>query len=504
MRTFWPLAPHVNEHRLARAAEGAAAVLTDEEQRHVAACERCGRLLEGHRRAIHLLGAGWKRVDAPPAAVPFWRRGTAARWLELAAAGAIGVALTAALLYWRAGGPSTSVGGSPSPSGPPTAVPTRISEQIPTLTPMPATSPTAPNELLDVPASIRTNVALPADAQVDTMRLVADSDWLVMGITFPDTPTSEALYAANLRTGGLRKIRDSSVFNSVPLDISVASSQAAWADSTCESSWPSPMPTEQAHPLPQVRCSSWRVVLTDLDTGASRVVAQGSNPDMVNDPMAQDTPVPVVPTVALGDDALAYTTGDLANGIKLNVLTLSSGATRTLALGGPLEEMRWAGQDLAWVEDTDFQAAGTGPDAGAYANPYYLGSQLMVLPKGATTARRIADGAYWLSADSGEIAWAVGSADIWTATSPGWQPVQAGHWSDFGGPSVSGGWLAWTETWQQQLFLVRRPGDSAQLVVPDGVALSGGWLILGSQPGQPAGYLLIPTKLEVVRLSDLK
>jgi hypothetical protein len=368
---------------------------------------------------------------------------------------------------------------------------------------MPVTSPTAPNALLDVPASVRTNVPLPAGAQVDTFRLVADSDWLVMGITFPDSPTTEALYAANLRTGALREIRDASAFNSVPLDITVAGSRAAWADVTCESSWPSPMPTEQAHPLPRVQCSSWRVVLADLDTGASRVVAHGTNPEMVNDPMAQDTPVPVVPTVALGDDVLAYTTGDLTHDIKLNLLTLSSGATRTLPLSGPLEEMRWAGQDLAWVEDVGLQAAGTGPDAGAYANPYYLGSQLMVLQNGAS-ARSIADGAYWLSADSGEIAWAVGGADIWTATSPGWQPVQAGHSSDFGGPSVSGGWLAWTETWQQQLFLVRRPGDSAQLVVPDGVALSGGWLIFGSQPGQPTGYVLIPTKLDVVRLSDLK
>ena len=59
-------------------------------------------------------------------------------------------------------------------------------------------------------------------------------------------------------------------------------------------------------------------------------------------------------------------------------------------------------------------------------------------------------------------------------------------------------------TWRTDLFLVRRPGDSAQLVVPDGLALSGGWLILGSQPGQPTGYLLIPTKLEVVPVAGLK
>jgi hypothetical protein len=249
-----------------------------------------------------------------------------------------------------------------------------------------------------------------------------------------------------------------------------------------------------------VRCGSWRVVLTDLDTGASTVVAQGGNSDVINDPEAQDTEVPVVPTVALGDDELAYTTGDLTHGIELNLLTLSSGVTRTLPLGGPLEEMRWAGQDLAWVEDADLQAAGTGPDAGAYANAYYLGSRLKVLSNGASVARPIADGAYYLAAEAGEITWDTGGNEVWTASSTAWQPVQAGFESD-SAPAVSTGWLAWTGS---GLFLVLPPGQSTQLVVPDGVALSGGWLMLGSRPGQPTGYVLIPTELQVVRLSDLK
>jgi hypothetical protein len=127
----------------------------------------------------------------------------------------------------------------------------------------------------------------------------------------------------------------------------------------------------------------------------------------------------------------------------------------------------------------------------------------MVLPSGAAAARTIAEGAYWLGADTGEITWDTGGNEVWTASSPGWQPVQAGFESDTA-PAVSGGWLAWTGTSRANTFLVRRPGESAQLIVPDGVALTGGWLILGSQPGQPTGYVLIPTKLEVVWLSDLE
>jgi hypothetical protein len=320
---------------------------------------------------------------------------------------------------------------------------------------------------------------------------VADSDWLVMGITFQDAPTSEALYAANLHTGALRKVRDSAPSLSVPLDISVAGSQAAWADVTCQSSMPSPMPTEQAHPQVQVHCSSWRVILTDLNTGASRVVAQGSNPEIVNEAISQDTPVPVVPTVALGDDVLAYTTGDLTHGLKLNLLTLSSGATRTLPLGGPVEGMGWTGGDLAWVEDPDLQPAGT--NGSAY--PSYSGSHLMLLPKGASKARRIADGAYWPAADTGEITWDTGGCEMWTASAAGWQPVDTGN--EGCPPFVSDGWLGWGVGYKNASFLILGPSDSEPRGVPDGVALTGGWLILLSQPDQQA-------KLEVVRVSDLK
>jgi hypothetical protein len=495
MRRMELLAHHVDEHRLAEAAEGGPeSGLTDAEERHLAACERCGLLFDGHRRALHLLSSPWQRVDTLRMPVPFWRRGKVARWAELAAAVAIAVALTAALLYWRQAGPQT-IGTTASPSGPRTPVPTASSSPHPTATPFASTTPWSglplASSLLDVPAAMRTNVPLPAGGQVDTSRLVADGDWLVMGVSFPDAPTSEAIYAANLHTGALRKIRDASPFNSVPTAITVAGSQAAWADVTCKSSWPSPMPTEQAHPQPIVKCSSWRVVLVDLDTGSSRVVAQARDPEVVN---VQDAPVPVVPTVAIGDGQLAYTTGDLAHGIVLNLLTLSSGATRTLPLGGPLEQMSWAGGDLAWVEDADLHAAGTSP--GGYNTPYYLGSQVMLLPADASQPQPIADGGYALAVDAGKLAWAVGGCEMWTASAPSWQPAPTGY---EGCPVfVSGGWLAWTGAFRNASLAVLGPADSEPRGVPDGLALTGGWLVLGT------GYLVSPTKLEVVRISDLK
>src|ERR1035437_5191675 len=320
MRIVGLRAPHLNERRLAEAAEaGALTGLTDAEQRHVAACNRCSRLFDGHRRAVRVLAFPWQRVDVRPAPVPIWRRGAVVRWAQLGAVVAIAVALTAALLNWRQAGTPAGPASTPSPTGAATASPTglstaspKLSSPLPTETKWPAgfpnSTPSSATTLLDIPAALRMNVPLPPGGQVDTGVLVADSDWLVMGIGYPyPSTTTEALYAANLHTGALRQIRSPSA--SVAQDVSVAGSQAAWVDETCQASMPSPLPTEQAHVPPLINCGSWRVLLTDLDTGVSRVVAQGSNPPVVNAPLWEGgaPPHPVVPAVALGDGELAYT-----------------------------------------------------------------------------------------------------------------------------------------------------------------------------------------------------
>jgi hypothetical protein len=442
-------------------------------------------------------------VDARPAAFLVWRPDKVARWAQLAATLAIAVALTAALLYWRqSSAPAISASASPTgiatvPSGSGFPLPTRT-PLFPKDTQFPNSTPSSATSVLDIPAALRTNVPLPAGAQVDTNLLVADSDWLVMGISYPYPSISpDTLYAANLHTGALRKIREPSS-DLVTQDVSVAGSQAAWAAWTCQSSLPSPLPTEQPHIQELVHCSSWRVVLTDLDTGASRVVAQGTNPDMVNGLLATaggDPPVPAVPAVALGDGVLAYTTGDLTHGIKLNLLTLSSGATRTLPLGGPVEEMKWAGSDLAWVEDSDLQPAGS---FGGSPYPWYRGSQVRLLPEGASTALRIADGAYWLAADTGEIVWNTGGCGIWTASAASWQSANTGY---EGCPAfISGGWLGWYVGYTNATWMVLGPTDSEPRGVADAVALTGGWLVLGS----PIDWQNPVTKLEVVRVADLK
>ncbi|HEY5486241.1 MAG TPA: hypothetical protein VIK06_01215 [Candidatus Limnocylindrales bacterium] len=511
MRIVGLRAPHLNERRLAEAAEadevGALAGLTEAEQRHLAACNRCSRLFDGHRRAVRVLAFPWQRVDVPPAPLPVWRRGAVVRWAQLAAVVAIAVALTAVLLNWRQGGTPVGPASTPSPTGAATASPTglstaspKLSSPLPTETKWPAgfpnSTPSSATTLLDIPAALRMNVPLSPGAQVDTGVLVADSDWLVMGIYYPYPSTIEALYAANLHTGALRKILDS-----IPQDVSVAGSQVGWVDETCQASMPSPLPTEQAHIPPLINCGSWRVLLTDLDTGVSRVVAQGSNPPVVNDLLSEggDPPHPVVPAVALGDGELAYTTGDLTHGIKLNLLTLSSGAMRTIALAAPIAEMKWAGSDLAWVEDSDLQPAGS---LGGSHYPWYSGSHLMLLSQGASAARRIADGASFLDADTGEIIWNTGGCETGSASAPGWQPADT-HYDYACSAFVSEGWLGWTVQYPNANFLILGPSASEPVGILDGVALTGGWLVLGPQPAYQRWTTLIPTKLEVVRVSDL-
>jgi hypothetical protein len=406
----------------------------------------------------------------------------------------IAAVVTAGFLLWR-GGSIADLPPSQGPSTAKTVIPTVLASRVTDVASVAEaadSSPTAPGGVLTIPGAGRRNIPLPAGAGVDTHRLVADDGWIVMGLTFAGDPLREPLYAANLDTGAVRKIADSA-----PLDFTVAGSRAAWAEWTCESSWPSPMPTEQAHPQPQVRCSGWRVVLADLATGESRVVVQGTNPDVVDDAVSQGTPVAVVPAVALAQDTLAYTTGDLALGIQLNLLTLSFGASRALPLEAPVGSMRWAGDDLALIVDSDLHAAGTSP--AGYAYPYYLDSELELLPGGATTVRRIASGAYWLAADADRVAWAAGGANIWTAAAPGWRPVRDGY-DAISGPYLSDGWLGWGGTWRETPFLIFGPGDTSPRAVPDGLGLTGGWLVLGSEPDEQA----LPTRLDVVSLSDLK
>ena len=514
MRIVGLRASHVSEHRLAEAAEaGSPAGLTDAEQRHVAACPKCGRLYDGHSQVVRLFAASWQRVDVRPAPLPILRRHVVVRWAQLAAVVAIAVALTAVLLNWRQNsapaGPAGTSPASASPTGSsPTIVPKKPAgsgSPLPTETKYPIESPNStPSSaatVLDIPAALRTDVPLPAGAQVDTNQLVADGDWLVMGIGYPyPSTTTEALYAANLHTGVVRQIRAPSA--SVAQDVSVAGSQAAWVDETCQASMPSPLPTEQAHIQAQVHCSGWRVVLTDLDTGASRVIAQGTDPDIVNDVLsaAGDPPVPVVPAVALGDGVLAYTTGDLTHGFRLNLMTLASSSTRTLPIAGPIQQMKWAGQDLAWVEDSDLQPAGT---LGGSIYPWYSGSRLMLLPQGASAARRIADGTSFLDADTGEIIWNTGGCETGSASAPGWQPVDT-HYDYACSAFVSDGWLGWTVQYPNANFLMLGPSASEPVGILDGVALTGGWLVLGPQPAYQRGTTLIPTKLQVVRVADLK
>jgi hypothetical protein len=338
---------------------------------------------------------------------------------------------------------------------------------------------------LDLSGATRKNLPLPVGGQLNARGyLVADADWVVVTVTVPAaTPSAtESVYAINVKSGASRKLLDTNMLDSGFL--SLAGSRVAWASWTCSAS------------AETVSCRSWRITMVDLDTGVSRIVAQGSDPDVAVE--TDQTDMALIPALALSADTLAYTSGDLKGGFRLNMLTLSSGTTRTISLGGPVEQIAWAGTDLAWVEDADFHDTAYDLDHGN-RNPYYTSSRLMLLSDGATAPRHIeADGPYWLTADAGLVVWDIGGDQMWTVTTPNWQPIQSKFTAD-SAPFASDGWLGWASGGDGLPFLVIGPGDSVQRVVPDGVALSGGWMLLGSQPGQYG-----PTNLDVVPLSALK
>lgn len=380
-----------------------------------------------------------------------------------------------------------SVGSAPTTTGDrSTPIATSVqTESVTTAPPPPFASPAVLGGTLDLSGITRTNIPLPAGAQLNARGyLVADADWVVVTVTLPAaTPSAtESVYAINIKSGASRKLLDTNMLDSGFL--SLAGSRVAWASWTCSAL------------AETLSCSSWQITMVDLDTGVRRIVAQGSAPDVAVE--ADQSDMALIPALALSADTIAYTSGDLKDGFRLNLVSLSSGAARTISLGGPVEQIAWAGTDLAWVEDADFHDTAYDLDHGN-RNPYYTSSRLMLLSNGGATPRHIeAEGPYWLTADAGLVIWDTGGDYMWTATTPLWQPVQSKFIAD-NTPFVSDGWLGWASGGYGLAFLVIGPGDSVQRVVPDGVALSGGWILLGSRPGQYG-----PTNLDVVPLSALK
>lgn len=407
-------------------------------------------------------------------------------WVRLAVVLAASLAVAGCSFGTASGSASgTTAQSSSTTSAPPSSPTPSISHAPPSEVKASVSSPASLGGDLDLSGVTRTNISLPAGTDLDPSSLVADSDWAIVSVTVESqAPTgSETVYAVNISTGSTRKLLDTTALN--PGFLSLAGSQAAWASWTCAAS---------QGPL---ACSGWDITLLDLATGASRIVAHGANPEVAA-PGGQ-APEPVVPALALSSDTLAYTSGDQAGGFRLNLVSLAGGSTRTIPLGGPIEEMRWAGVDLAWIEATEYQPAPSPPAMPGDNSALYLGARLMLLRAGATTAVQIdSNTPYWLAGSPGLLAWDRGGDYLWTAAAPAWRPVESNLVAD-DPPFACDGWLGWVSNTPSQPFLVIKPGESVPQIVPDGLAISGGWLFLGAQPGQYG-----PTRLNAVALSDVR
>jgi hypothetical protein len=399
----------------------------------------------------------------------------------------VGLATCVVVAACWSGGPLAATHGSApaaattSPAVGASAVPTATSEDA-TGSDGQLRSPSALGTTLHLSGVPTTSVELPTGAEVNPLRLVADRDWVIVAVDFESAAPSgsEAIYAINIRTGKARGLLDTTALN--PGFLSLAGSQAAWIEWTCAATGG------------ELSCATWTITLANLDTGASRVVVQGVHPEVAS-PGGQGAE-PIVPALALSSDTLAYSSGDHIAGFRLNLLTLSTGAARTFPLAGPIEEIRWAGSDLAWIEATGYQPAPSPAAMPADNSPWYSGTRLMLLPSGAGSAKEIdSQDSVWLAGSPGRIVWDRGGDYLWSATAPTWQPAQSRFIAD-SPPSLSDGWMGWLSTSPEAPFLVVKPGESVPRAVPNGIAISGGWLFLGAEPGTWG-----PTRLEAVRLS---
>jgi hypothetical protein len=383
-------------------------------------------------------------------------------------------------------------------------------------------SPTQYPEML-IPADLIHAIPLPAGAEVTGAdvdnpfwgQISADGDWLATQFSFQGVAPGrdEQLYAVNIMTGVSRRLADHSA------QVRVANARAAWVDPKCVCTYTAMTGEKDV-------CTAWTLHLMDLTTGTDRVVTHGSITEQVSDAMlAFGEPQDVMPTAALSSDTLAYTTGDLGTGFTLHLLSISTGAERTVELGGMIEEMYWAGDDLVWIEDTDLHHDNGGPPVGASGPYYYTGTRLMLLGAGAEVAIQIGSSPVSLIADTTGIVWSAMSGTIafLRASGPDWTSVDLGPLLTYKtvdslpAPlmSISDGWTGWTaaqlcspitgpftNATGQPLchdpYLVAE-SDSAPQEVRYGGYLSGGWLFI--VPRDPATDE--PTGFEAVRIGDL-
>ena len=398
-----------------------------------------------------------------------------------------------------AASPSTTVAPTSSPSAPPETA-------SPFSSPSSAQYPEVP-----VPANKLHKVALPAGIDLEYAfdprwpGIAADGDWLVAQFPYKDLPPGRdnQLYAIDIVTGASRRLADHQANGSV------ANGRAAWVDPICK--YYVPGTSNGALPDQTPVCTSWKLHLMDLATGADQIVAGGAISESVSDALlSYGDEERVVPTAALSSDTLAYTTGDLKNGFTLHLLSISSGTERTVGLGGMIQELHWAGGDLVWIEDTDLHHDDGGPQVGAYSAYYYTGTRLMLLRAGTGEASAIGSSPVRLAADSTGIVWTREYVDSFRAAGPDWKSAQLG-WgvSASLAVTVSNGWMAWFDSsfnstiddprvWIS-MYVVMRPQDSAPHVIRHGCDMSGGWIFLA--PRDPETNQ--PTGLEAVRITDL-
>ncbi len=434
--------------------------------------------------------------------------------VEIGAAVAVIAAIASVAILSRPGGSSElprSSGSPPASSVPPASTRPSASLAIGStasvsaasagvsaaLSPAPGSSSgmIGPCAELPIPDSLGREITLPAGGRLYGLgRAAVDGDWVLASLRFDGQPNGhqDQLHVLNVATGESRRLADHSA------EGSVAGARVAWVDPIC--SYPS-SPSVGAN---NDSCASWKLHLTDLTGRSDRVVASGTISGRVSTPVYQyGNGEFILPRVALSATRLAYSSGDLEHGFAMHIVTLATGSERTLRLGGMVDELRWAGDDLVWIEDTDLRTDGIAEGYSQAA--YYSGTRLMLLAAGSDTPREIASSPFALEAGPGRLAWTDWSTtragEAYTASGPNWQLSKLPSSGTTNAVAVSGDWIGWYD-YQLPVYalVVLKPGEDAPRVIPDCYGMSGGMLFL-VRPDPDTRDL---ASLRAVKISDLR
>ena len=309
----------------------------------------------------------------------------------------------------------------------------------------------------------------------------------------------ELILPAKARTGGSLTLHDLETGSTTTLtglapthlldQMALSGERLAWVESWRDK--PSP-PSQNVPDCPDLgKPLRWQILLMTISTGATTVVASGTNKRLDYLGACQDVGTP---SIAIDGDSLAYTLESTTAGQPLSdrivLRDLGTGSeVKSLTTDGAVEDLHVSGKVVVYREN---------PDTGADGLLTYGKGRLMEVGQLQTTADVITDQVGAIALGGGRLAWVSGDGapgTVWTAAADGTGVTEVASPAHDGLTihrvehiAVTDGLVAWSIVADTpggccaSLLAVWAPGEPTARFIegygtPDAIGIGSGWLV---------------------------